>query len=98
MNSIVGEVAGNDEEEDEGGWTQTKICIILKIIPDEEKFCAKDQIVSRLPKASIKKARYDLTQLLNKLETFLIALNEALFEGYKCPSQVKILKIVLPAL
>ena len=37
----------------------------------------------------------DLTRLLDVLETIPAALNEALFEGYKCPSKVKILKIVL---
>ena len=37
----------------------------------------------------------DLTQLLDELETFLIALNEALFEGYKCPRKVGTFKIVL---
>ena len=49
MNSIVGEVVGNDEEEDEGSWTQTKICICLKIVQVEENYCANDQIVSWLP-------------------------------------------------
>ena len=37
-------------------------------------------------------------QLLDELETFPIALNEALFEGYKCPSKVETLKIVLGGL
>ena len=43
----------------------------------------------------------DLTQLMDELETVPIAQNEALFEGYKCPSKVETLKIVfggLPAL
>jgi hypothetical protein len=38
---------------------------------------------------------------MDELETVPIAQNEALFEGYKCPSKVETLKIVfggLPAL
>ena len=53
-------------------------------------------VIISAKKSSVGKT--DLTRLLDELETFPIALNEALFEGYKCPSKVKILKIVLGGL
>ena len=53
-------------------------------------------VIISAKKSSVGKT--DLTRLLDELETFPIALNEALFEGYKCPSKVVTLKIVLGGL
>ena len=53
-------------------------------------------VIISAEKSSLRKI--DLTRLLDELETFPTALNEALFKSYKGPSKVETFKIVLGGL